>query len=306
MSIRVVFMGSPNFALPSLKKISEIFNVVGVVTQPDKPSGRGQSLASPPIKDLAIHLGLPVFQPVKLRNLESFEILSSWKPDLIVVAAYGQILRQNVLDLPKYGCINVHASLLPRWRGASPIQAAIANGDIETGVTIMKMDAGIDTGDVLSQIREPIQLEDTSVSLERRLAEIGGQLLVEVLPDYLEGRIKPFPQPEEGATYARMLKKEDGNMDFTLPVAILVRIVKAYQPWPGTFINWEGNILKILSAYSLPFEQHFDCGMRSVREKRPVVAARDGWLVLREVQPQGKKSMPGEVFMNGAKTWRQV
>ena len=263
-------------------------------------------MTSPPIKILANELGLDVIQPAKLRSPEAWDQLIGWAPDLIVVAAYGQILRQNVLDLPHYGCINVHASLLPRWRGASPIQMAIASGDRETGVTIMKMDTGIDTGDILSQKAAGINPEDTAVSLEKRLAEIGSELLLQTLPGYLSGDIQPTPQADEGATYAAMLNKEDGKLNFSELVAVLERKVRAYQPWPGTFITWEGGQLKINAAHVLPFDGYVDIGTRSIRNKRPVVAASDAWLVLDEVQPQGKKSMRGDVFLNGARNWQQV
>jgi len=299
-------MGSPEFALPTLKALAAHFHVVGVITQPDRPAGRGQTLTPPPIKLLAKELGLPVIQPIKLRAPEAWEQLIVWSPDLIVVAAFGQILRPNVLELPLFGCINVHASLLPRWRGASPIQAAIAAGDQETGVTIMKMDAGIDTGDLLTQEKVDIFPDDTAITLETRLAELGGRLIIQALSGYLAGENLPHPQPNEGSTYARMLRKEDGQIDFSESAASLERKVRAYQPWPGTFLNWEGGQLKINRAGILPFSELFPSGTRSVWNKRPMIAARDGWLVLLEVQPQGKKCMGGDVFLNGARGWTQV
>jgi methionyl-tRNA formyltransferase len=306
MKLRIVFLGSPDFALPTLKSLATHFHVVGVITQPDRPAGRGQTMTSPPIKFLAQELGLVVIQPAKLRNPEAWEKLNEWAPDLLVVAAYGQILRQNVLDLPKYGCINVHASLLPRWRGASPIQAAIAAGDHETGVTIMKMDDGIDTGDILSQQKTIINPDDTAITLEKRLAGIGSELLIQTLPSYFLGEVRPIPQVAESATYASMLKKDDGDLDLTEPVAVLERKVRAFLPWPGTYISWEGGQLKISAARVLSFDKYMDIGTRSVRNKRPVIAASDGWLVLDEVTPQGKKSMRGDVFLNGARNWAQV
>ena len=263
-------------------------------------------MTPPPIKVLADELGLEVIQPVKLRNPEAWEKLNEWAPDLLVVAAYGQILRQNMLDLPKYGCINVHASVLPRWRGASPIQAAIAAGDQETGVTIMKMDSGIDTGDILSQQKTIISPDDTAITLEKRLAGIGSELLIQTLPSYLSGEIQPIPQANEYATYASMLRKEDGDLDLTEPVAVLERKVRAFLPWPGAYISWEGGQLKISAARIFPFDRYMDIGTRSVRNKRPVIAASDGWLVLDEVTPQGKKSMRGDVFLNGARNWAQI
>jgi methionyl-tRNA formyltransferase len=213
---RVVFMGSPDFALPTLRALADIYEVVGIVTQPDRASGRGRAVKSPPIKLLAQELNLPVIQPEKLRQPEAMVQLRTWNPDLIIVAAFGQILRKDVLDLPRFGCINVHASLLPRWRGAAPINAAILHGDEETGVTIMKMDVGLDTGPILSQRSIRLTRDDTAGSVFEKLSHLGADLLIETLPDYLAGKIQPIPQPEESATYAPMLKKEEGKLDFTL------------------------------------------------------------------------------------------
>src|SRR5215210_4653042 len=212
---KLVFMGSPDFALPSLQALNQQYEVVGVVTQPDRASGRGRALNAPPVKLLARELNLPVIQPEKLRQPEAMEQLRAWAPDLIVVAAFGQILRKDVLDLPPYGCINVHASLLPRWRGAAPINAAILHGDEETGVTIMKMDAGLDTGPMLAQRSIRLTRDDTAGSVFEKLSTLGADLLIETLPDYLSGKITPTPQPEEGITYAPILKKEEGRLDFT-------------------------------------------------------------------------------------------
>src|SRR6185503_12625007 len=205
---RVVFMGSPDFSLPTLRTLADAYDVVGVVTQPDRASGRGRELKPPPVKLLAQELDIPSIQPEKLRQADAMEQIRVWNPDLIVVAAFGQILRKDVLDLPRYGCINVHASLLPRWRGAAPINAAILHGDAETGVTIMKMDAGLDTGPMLAQRSIRLTREDTASSVTETLSHLGADLLIETLPDYLSGKIQPRPQPEEGVTYASMLKKE--------------------------------------------------------------------------------------------------
>ncbi|WP_298003113.1 methionyl-tRNA formyltransferase [uncultured Anaerolinea sp.] len=298
-------MGSPEFALPTLKALAERYPVVGVVTQPDRPAGRGNILTPPPVKVLAQQLGLEVFQPDKLRTPEAMEKLRSWNPDLIVVAAFGQILRQEVLDLPSYGCINVHASLLPRWRGASPIQAAILHGDSVTGVTIMKMDAGIDTGPILAQRTAPILPDDTAGSLSERLAQEGADLLMEVLPDYLEGRLQPRPQPEEGATYAKMLKKEEGNLNFEESVHQLVNRVRAYYPWPSAYTFWNGQMLKIHRARAVK-DPHSISGQRRIIEGYPAIGASDGWLVLLEVQPAGKRAMDGKDFLRGARTWSET
>src|SRR5215212_3550298 len=246
---KLVFMGSPNFALPSLQALNQQYQVVGVVTQPDSASGRGRSLNAPPVKLLAQELGFPVIQPEKLRQPEAMEQLRAWNPDLIVVAAFGQILRKDVLDLPPFGCINVHASLLPRWRGAAPINAAILHGDEETGITIMKMDVGLDTGPILSQRAIRLTQEDTAGSVFETLSPLGAGLLIETLPDYLSGKIEPVPQPEEGMTYAPMLKKEEGQLDFTHPAEELERRIRAFNPWPGAFMHIDGKLLKIHRAH---------------------------------------------------------
>ena len=296
-------MGSPDFALPVLRELAAHYFIAGVVTQPDRPAGRGQELTSPPVKKMAKSLGLPIMQPVKLRVPEAWEQLVAWKPDLIVVAAFGQILRQNVLDLPQFGCINVHASLLPRWRGASPIQAAIAAGDSLTGVTIMKMDAGIDTGDILAQAEIQIQNEDTAPTLEERLSILGARLLVDVLPGYLSGDIQPQPQPAEGALYAPMLKKEDSVLDFQSPAKELERKIRANQPWPGASLSWEGGTLKVIRARVVQGETK--PGRRTTFHNFPAVGTVEGWLILEEVQPVGKKPMRGDQFLNGARSWKQ-
>ena len=222
-------MGSPDFAVPSLQALNTHCDVLGVITQPDRPSGRGRSISQPAVKTAAIELGLSVLQPRRLRDPEAIEQLSIWAPDLIVVAAFGQILRAEVLDQPQFGCLNVHASLLPRWRGAAPIQACLIHGDNELGVTIMKMDPGIDTGPILSQRATQLMPAETAGSLTDRLARMGADLLIETLPDYLEGRISPQQQDGSLATYAPMLKKEDGELDFNMPAAALERRVRAFS-----------------------------------------------------------------------------
>lgn len=300
--VKIVFMGSPEFAVPVLNGLAAQYGIAGVITQPDKPAGRGRTITSPPVKVLAETLGLPVVQPARLREPEVFAQLSLWSPDLIVVAAYGQILRQNVLDLPRYGCLNVHASLLPRWRGASPVQAALLHGDAETGVTIMQMEAGLDTGPMLAQRSTPIQARDTAETLTARLAEIGAGLLLEMLPQYLAGECRAIAQDETQATYAGMIQKEEGQLDFKRPGAELERKVRAFSPWPGAFLSWEGGLLKVHRAH---FEEDMKAlpGKRTRIGKLPAVGAADGWLVLEEVQPSGKKPMPGSVFLNGARQW---
>lgn len=305
MDPRIVFMGTPEFALPALTKLAEAFRVVGVVTQPDRPAGRGRVLTPPPVKVLAGELGIPVVQPERLREPEAFTLLQQWEPDLIVVAAYGQILRQDVLDLPPLGCINVHASLLPRWRGASPVQAAILNGDAETGVTIMKMDAGLDSGPLLSRRAIEIFPEENAGPLGDRLARLGAELLVETLPGYLAGEILPAPQDERLVTRAPMLKKEDGQLDFTQPAVSVWRRVRAFNPWPGAFTFWNGQALKVLSAEVVDAPGAAP-QKRDILGGRPAIGAVDGWLVLNEVQAAGKKPVAGEVFLRGARRWKEI
>jgi methionyl-tRNA formyltransferase len=298
-------MGSPEFALPTLKRLAEDkgFQLMGVVTQPDRPSGRGRNLTPPPVKGLAQSLGLEVIQPLRLREPESFAELARWLPEMIVVAAFGQILRQNVLDLPRYGCINVHASLLPRWRGAAPIQAAIADGDSLSGVSIMKMDLGVDNGPILAQQSISVLPNDNAETLSTRLAEVGANLLIQTLPGYVQGKIIPQLQDESQVTHAPMLKKEDGLLDFDQPADLLERKVRAYNPWPGAYFIWQDNLLKVyrsharLQAGSVPAKKEIIDGL-------PAVGTSQGWLVLDQVQPAGKKIMTGDVFLNGARGWK--
>jgi methionyl-tRNA formyltransferase len=302
---RLVFMGSPDFALPTLRLLAAHYPLVGVVTQPDQPAGRGRVLTSPPVKRLTQELGLPVIQPRRLREPEAMAQLDAWRPDLVVVAAFGQILRPVMLDLPRYGCINVHASRLPRWRGAAPIQAAILHGDAETGVTIMRMDSGVDTGLVLSQRTLIISPDDTAGTLSPKLAELGAQLLIDTLPAYLDGTLQPRPQDSAGVTYAPLLKKEDGRLDFTQPAEALAGRVRAFNPWPGSFTLWEGQILKVHRAHVVLTQIPWVNGTRVVHQGLPAVAAAGGLLVLDEVQPAGKKIMPGKVFLQGARNWAE-
>ncbi len=306
MSVRIVFMGSPEFSVPILRRLTEHYPVVGVVTQPDRPAGRGRALTPPPIKSLADELGLPVIQPERLKEPAAMQHLQSWKPDLIVVAAFGQILRKEVLELPPRGCINVHASLLPRWRGAAPIQAALLHGDRETGITIMCMDPGVDTGPILAQQSLLIQPDDTAASLSERLSHLGAALLLDTLPAYLRGELAPQPQDESRATYAPQLKKEDGELDFTQPAETLERRVRAFNPWPGAYTHWQGQPLKVLLAHAIESDASqpsVTVGQRCIVQKQPAIGTSHGLLVLEEVQPAGKKPMSGKSFLAGNRDW---
>jgi methionyl-tRNA formyltransferase len=298
---RIVFMGSPDFAVPALEGLARQYPVVGVVTQPDRPAGRGGTLRPPAVKEAALRLGLPIIQPERLRLPEAMDQLKIWAPELIVVAAFGQILRPDVLDLPKYGCLNIHGSLLPRGRGAAPIQAAILAGDPETGITIMKMDPGVDTGPMLSQRSIPISLDDTAGTLFEKLAPLGANLLLETLPGFLSGELQPRPQPVEGSTYAPMLKKEDGLLDFNQPAIALERRVRAYNPWPGAYFLYDGNPLKVRKATVAAGQT--GAGSPAIYQGNPAIGTPNGLLVLEEVQPAGKKPMPGKAFLAGARDW---
>lgn len=296
-------MGSPEFAVPTLEGLAVNYQVVGVVTQPDRPAGRGRKLTPPPVKVLAEQLHIPVIQPNRLSEPESFTKLEKWKPDLIIVAAFGQILKPDVLELPDFGCINVHASLLPRWRGAAPIQAAILHGDEKTGVTIMKMDEGLDTGPLLSQRELVLSGEETAGSLSPELAQLGAELLIDTLPGYLDGKLIPTPQQGE-STYARMLKKSDGELDFNRSAMELEAKTRAYHPWPGTYMMWDGQRLKIHKARAAKSKTAAGLsGERTIIDGFPAVITSDGLLVLEQLQPAGKKEMPGITFLQGARHW---
>ena len=235
--LRIVFMGTPELACASLRALisDSAFQVVGVVTQPDRPKGRDLKLQPSPVKQLASGSQIPVLQPERARNEQFIAQLQALRPDLIVVAAFGQILSKSILELPRFGCINVHTSLLPAYRGAAPIQWAILNGDSETGVTIMKMDVGLDTGDILAQEQTTIRPQDDAITLHDRLAELGAALLLRTIPDYVAGNIQPRPQPAEGISFAPKIKKEDGHVDWSQPAHSIWNKVRGLVPWPGAF-----------------------------------------------------------------------
>ena len=301
--LKIVFMGSPEIAVPALKALAENFDVVGVVTQPDREAGRGKKIVMPAVKEAALALNIPVIQPERMKVPGTFEQLEAWAPDLIVVMAFGQILRKNVLELPRLGCLNAHASLLPRWRGASPIQAAILNGDKVSGVTIMQMDPGIDTGPMLRAREIAIDPEDTTVTLSAKMADLAAELLIETIPGYASGSILPQPQPEEGACYTGMISKQDGILDFSANAASLVCKVRAYNPWPcGTF-EVDGELFNVYRAHAAANTGQLAPGTRTVCHGLPAVAASDGLLVLDELQAPGKKAMPGKAFLSGYRNW---
>jgi methionyl-tRNA formyltransferase len=241
-ALRIIFLGTAELSCASLQALAgdAKFQITAVVTQPDRPKGRELKLQPSPVKSLALRLGLPVFQPERARDEKFIAELQALQPDLIVTVAYGQILPPAILELPRHGCLNVHTSLLPKYRGAAPIQWAIANGDTETGVTIMKMDVGLDTGDIGATRRTPIQPEDNSATLHDRLAQLGAELLAQTIPDYIAGNIPPRPQPAEGVSYAAKIKKDDGRIDWNRPAREIWNRLRAFTPWPGAFTFWLG------------------------------------------------------------------
>lgn len=305
VGLKIVFMGTPAFAVPSLESLAHLpCQMAGVFTQPDRASGRGQLLAESPVKRSAVALGIPVFQPEKLSAPEAFEQLSALTPDLIVVAAYGHILRKNVLALPRLGCLNVHPSLLPKHRGASPVAGAILAGDEETGVTIMLLDEGMDTGPILSQVPVPVLPQDTAGSLAEKLAKVGADLLAETVPLWVEGKLKPQPQDNSRATYTRVITPRDGLLDWKLPARDLWLRVRAFNPWPGSFTFWKGRRLKVLEAAPVVAA----CGQPGKVLELPAglpslvgVATISGALGLLRVQLEGKRELAIDEFLRGSR-----
>jgi methionyl-tRNA formyltransferase len=297
---KVVFMGTPDFAVPSLQKLIETQTVVGVVTQPDRPAGRGRRLRLSPVKLVAEGAGIPLYQPKSLRSEEEAAPLRAWQPDVIVVAAFGQILRPHVLNLPAHGCINIHASLLPRWRGASPIQHALMAGDRETGVSLMQMDVGLDTGAVYVQEVLAIHGNDTAASLHDRLAKLGAKALALHLDDILQGRIEATPQEDALSTYAPTIKKQAGQLDWQRSSVDLDRQIRAMTPWPGAFTSWHGQNLKVLEAH--PTSEKVPAGQPGrvhVDQDRVLVFTGEGRLQLESVQLAGKKALNAKDFVRG-------
>jgi len=297
---RIIFMGTPDFAVSSLEACFDIGDVVAVVTQPDKPKGRGNTVTAPPVKELALSRGVPVLQPAKLRTPPFSEELRRFAPDVCVVTAYGRILPKDILDLPAKGCVNVHGSLLPRFRGAAPIQWSIAHGDTETGVTLMVMDEGLDTGPMLAMKRLPIAPDETSATLYPKLAALGGELLRESLPAYLRGELKPVPQPSEGVVLAPIIEKDEGRLDFTRPAVALERRLRAFTPWPGAFTTLGGKLLKV-HRVRVARGQGAPGTVLSAGADGIEVACGEGSLVLLEVQPEGKRVMKALDFLSGNK-----
>ncbi|MBP1156093.1 MULTISPECIES: methionyl-tRNA formyltransferase [unclassified Paenibacillus] len=304
--MRVIFMGTPEFAVPSLQILlkHEEVEVVAVVTQPDRPVGRKRVLTPTPVKAEAEKHGLPVLQPERLRSPESVQAISALQPDLIVTAAYGQILPKSVLDLPRFGCINIHASLLPQYRGGAPIHYAVMNGESVTGVTIMYMAEGLDTGDMISKIEVPIEDRDTTGTMFGKLSAAGAKLLEETLPDLISGTAKAVPQNDEEAVYSPNISREQERIDWTKPAIHIWNLVRALHPRPGAFTLWKGDVLKIWACAKPDTAEPVPSGtipgtVLEAGDRGIAVATGQGVLRITELQPAGKKTMDAADFVRG-------
>ena len=298
---KIIFMGTPDFAVPSLHALIDTHDVVGVVTQPDKRAGRGKKLRFSPVKEAALAANIPVYQPKSLRTKTAVSPLREWNADVIIVAAFGQILRPFLLEMPPHGCLNVHASLLPRWRGASPIQHAILSGDAESGVTLMQMDKGLDTGGMFVSEAIPLHADETAVSLHDRLAALGADMMRRHLDAILAGNLTAIPQENGASTYAPMITKADGALNWEQTAVNLDRRVRAMTPWPGAFTHWQGKSLKILKARPLAEQWGATAGqvLHDAGRKITAVCTNDGMLQLEIVQLAGKRPTAIADFMRG-------
>ena len=314
--LRIIYMGTPQFAVPALnalvreaapgKLLPSGYEIATVITRIDKPAGRGRELVYSPVKRAALEYGLPVWQPGSLKKPAIIEALADYKADLYIVAAFGQILPQAVVDQPRYGTLNIHASLLPKYRGPDPIAETILQGDTETGVSIMLLDAGVDTGPVLLQRTIPVADDETTGSLTLKLANLGAQALLEALPQWIAGNITPQPQDETRATHTHMLRKEDGHIQWEKAAAVLARQVRAYTPWPGSYTYWNGKLLKIIGASALLVEVEADNNKPGLVTQRNeaghevlAIVTGSGLLLVRQLQLEGKKAMGAEEFLRG-------
>ena len=299
--MRLLFMGTPGFAVPTLRKLlSGRHQVGGVFTQPDRPSGRGRKLAIGPVKQLALQSGLPVYQPERLAP-EEWKVLVETTADVLVVVAYGKILPPWLFNLPPHGAINVHASLLPRYRGAAPVSWAIVRGEIRTGVTTMRIDRGMDTGDLLLQNAVEIGPEETAAELQDRLAAMGADLLAETLDGLETGQVRPRPQDPQLASYAPMLRKSDGEIDWSRSSRQIFNRVRGFDPWPGTFTYRSGSLLRILRARPVTpsVRRQAPGSLWRWDSRRALVACGEGWLELLQVQPENHKPVAASDFLNG-------
>lgn len=301
--MKIVFMGTPDFAVGALEALVEAgHEVVAVVTQPDKPKGRGKEMQQTPVKACAVKHNIEVFQPIKIKTPEAVEVLKGYEAELFVVAAFGQILSKEILDMPKYGCVNIHASLLPKYRGAAPIQWAILDGEKETGVTIMQMNEGLDTGDMLTKVVVPIEDTDTGESLFDKLAEAGAKLLIETIPQIEAGTLEPEPQDDSLSTYAKMIKKEMGLIDWKREALVLERLVRGMNSWPSAYTHFQGKTLKVWEAEVETCEaQAVPGSVVEVTKNSIKVQTSKDLLVLKQIQLEGKKRMDVAAFLLGYK-----
>ena len=299
--MRVVFMGTPDFSVPALEKIADKHEVVAVVTQQDRPKGRGHKMQFTPVKEKAVELNIPVYQPEKVKNPEFVQVLKELKPDVIVVIAFGQILSKEILDLPKYGCINVHASLLPEYRGAAPIQWAVIDGKKESGVTTMYMAEGLDTGDIIDKKIVELDKKETGGSLFDKLAITGGSLILETLEKLENNTAVTTTQDDDKSTYAGKITKELGHIDFTKSAEEIERLIRGLNPWPSAFTYLDEKVLKIWDADVIDEEVAEEPGTIISTNKTLKVATADGYLDIKELQLQGKKRMDVVSFLNGYK-----
>ncbi len=300
--MKLVYMGTPDFAVMPLRALVEAgYPIEAVITQPDKPKGRGKAMQPTPVKEEALKHGLAVYQPQKVRDPEFIKILEQIAPDIIIVAAFGQIIPAQILDLPRFGCINIHASLLPKYRGAAPIQQAVIDGEKESGVTIMKMGTGLDTGDMIAKTVVPLDKEETGGSLFDKLAKAGAALLTETLPSIFDGTAVYEKQPEESPTpYAAMITKQMGLMDFHRDAAALERLVRGLDPWPSAYTYLDGKVLKVWKSQVREEESGSTPGTVLATDREGIhVACEKGILVLTEVQLAGKKRMSADAFLRG-------
>ncbi len=301
MSVRILFMGTPDFAVPVLEAlVHSPYEVVGVVTQPDRPKGRKQVLTPPPVKQVAERYGLPVLQPQRIRREEDFQPILALQPDLIVTAAYGQLLPPPILHAPRYGCINVHASLLPKYRGGAPIHWAIINGERETGITIMYMVEELDAGDMIAQRAMPIHPQDTVGSLHDRLKELGARLLLETLPELLAGKIRPIAQDDSSATYAPNIRREDERIDWRRTAEEVYNRIRGLNPWPVAYTTYGEETWKIWWGHPVQREHHMSPGtILEVSQEAVIVACGQNALKLLEIQPAGKTRMKVADYLRG-------
>lgn len=303
--MKVVFMGTPEFSVPALDALIEAgHEILAVVTQPDKPKGRGKAVAMSPVKERALELGIPVYQPVRIKKEPEFtEQMKALNPDVMVVIAFGQILPAQVLEIPRYGCVNIHASLLPKYRGAAPIQWAVIDGEKETGVTTMMMDVGLDTGDMLDKTVVSLDAAETGGSLHDKLSRAGAKLITETLEKLEQGTAVRTPQTEEGSSYAGMLTKELGDLDWSRPAAELERLVRGLNPWPSAYTRLNGKTLKLwetVTAPEEPGETGFEPGQVTKTDRETLwVQTGDGLLGIRRLQLEGKKQMDTAAFLRG-------